>query len=95
MTLTNLLKVVALSLIFIFTFYTYEAQQVLAKETALMIKESRQYTDNRIVNSQSQILSVVSEVSRTTRLLALIICQRENDRTLCKDNSHTQGVDRP
>lgn len=80
-----------LSLILIFTFYTYEAQQVLAKETSLMISQSRQYTDNRIADSQSQVLGVMSEVSRATRLLALIICQRENDRSLCSDNIHTQG----
>ena len=88
---TKLFKVVALSLILIFTLYTYEAQQTLKKETTLMIKQSRQYTDSRILDSQSQILSVVSEVSRTTRLLALIICQRENDRTLCDSDSLTQG----
>lgn len=80
-----------LSLILIFTFYTYEAQQVFAKETSLMILQSRQYTDNRIADSQSQVLGVMSEVSRATRLLALIICQRENDRSLCSDNIHTQG----
>lgn len=89
--LIRLLKVVMLSLILIFTFYTYEAQQVFAKETSLMILQSRQYTDNRIADSQSQVLGVMSEVSRATRLLALIICQREKDRSLCSDNIHTQG----
>lgn len=87
----NLVMVVVATVILTFTLYTYNEQQNLEKDTTLMLTQSRQYTDNRVLESQSQILSVVGEVSRTTRLLALIICQRENDRSLCNSNSLTQG----
>lgn len=87
----NLVMVVVATLILTFTLYTYNAQQALEKDTTLMLTRSRQYTDNRVLDSQSQILSVVGEVSRTTRLLALIICQRESNRTLCNDPTHKQG----
>jgi len=87
----NLVMVVLATLILTFTLYTYNAQQALEKDTTLMLTRSRQYTDNRVLDSQSQILSVVGEVSRTTKLLALIICQRESDRTLCTDPIHQQG----
>ncbi|MEG8244225.1 MULTISPECIES: hypothetical protein [Pseudomonas] len=89
--LINLFRVVVLSLILIFTIYTYESQQALAKETAVMIMQSRQYTDNRIVESQNKFLETITQVSKATRLLALIICQRENDKSLCNDPLQTQG----
>jgi len=87
----SLVMVVVASLILTFTLYTYNAQQTLEKDTTLMLTRSRQYTDNRVLDSQSQILSVVGEVSRTTGLLALIICQRESDRALCNNPTHQQG----
>lgn len=89
--LIKLIKVVMLSLILIFTVYTYESQQTLARDTAFMIMQSRQYADNRIIDSQTRVLDMVGEVSKATRLLAIIICQRENDRSLCGGNLHTQG----
>jgi hypothetical protein len=89
--LINLLRVVVLSLILTSTIYTYESQQALAKETAVMIIQSRQYTDNRIAESQNKFLDTVTQVSKATRLLALIICQRENDKSLCNDPLQTQG----
>jgi hypothetical protein len=79
----NFFRVVALSLILIFTFYTYQSQQALTRDTALMIDESRRYADNRILESQNRVLDTVTEVSKATRLLALIICKRENDDHLC------------
>lgn len=79
----NFFRVVALSLILIFTFYTYQSQQALTRDTALMIDESRRYADNRILESQNRVLDTVTEVSKATRLLALIICKRENDDQLC------------
>lgn len=89
--LTSFVMALVLTLALTFTLYTYNAQQVLEAETTLQFTQSRQYTDNRVLDSQSQILSVVGEVSRTTRLLALIICQRESDRTLCNDPTNQQG----
>lgn len=82
----NFFRMVVLSLILIFTIYTYESQQALAKETAVMIMQSRQYTDNRIAESQDKFLETVTQVSKATRLLALIICKRENDAHLCESN---------
>lgn len=87
-------RMAALSLILIFTVYTYESQQALARDTAFMIMQSRQYADNRIIDSQTRVLDMVGEVSKATRLLAIIICQRENDRSLCSGNLHTQGEPR-
>lgn len=92
--LIKLIKGVMLSLILIFTVYTYESQQALARDTAFMIMQSRQYADNRIIDSQTRVLDMVEEVSKATRLLAIIICQRESDRSLCSDNLHTQGETR-
>jgi hypothetical protein len=92
--LIKLIQVVMLSLILIFTVYTYESQQALARDTAFMIMQSRQYADNRIIDSQTKVLDMVGEVSKATRLLAIIICQRENDRSLCSGNLNTQGESR-
>lgn len=79
----NFFRVAALSLILLFTFNTYQSQQALTRDTALMIDESRRYADNRILESQNRVLDTVTEVSKATRLLALIICKRENDDHLC------------
>lgn len=81
--LLNFIRMVALSLILIFIFYTYQSQQKLARDTSLMIDESRRYADNRILESQNRVLDTVTEVSKATRLLALIICKRENNDQLC------------
>ena len=78
---------VLLSLILIFTISTSKAQQDLARDTTLMFEQSRQYTDNRMTESQVKTLAVVSDITKSTRLLALIIFRKENDRTLCSDNT--------
>jgi hypothetical protein len=89
--LIKIIKAVMLTLILIFTVYTYESQQTLARNTAFMIMQSRQYAEDRIIDSQSKVLDMVGEVSKATRLLAIIICQRESDRSLCSGNLNTQG----
>lgn len=78
---------VLLSLILTFTISTSKAQHDLARDTVLMLEQSRQYTDNRMTESQIKTLAVVSDITKSTRLLALIICRKENDRTLCSDNT--------
>lgn len=85
-TLYNLVKVVILSLILVFTYSTSKAQNNLEKRTALMFEQSRQYTDSRMVESQMKTLTVISDVSKSTRLLALIICHKETGQELCSDN---------
>lgn len=85
--LTNTLNMVMLSLILIFTISTSKAQHNLERQTAFMFEQSRQYTDNRMIESQVKTLTVVSDITKSTRLLALIICRKENDRTLCSDNT--------
>lgn len=82
-TVINFIRMVLLSLILIFTIYTYQSQQALVKDTDLMIDQSRRYADNRILESQNRVLDTVTEVSKATRLLALIICKRENNDQLC------------
>ncbi|MCP1454576.1 hypothetical protein J3D49_002130 [Pseudomonas kilonensis] len=56
-----------------------------------MLNQYRHYTDTRTTESQAKTFTVVSDISKATRLLALIICQRENDRSLCGGKLHAQG----
>lgn len=79
----NLIRVVILSLILLFSFYTYEMQQELTAATALMLKESKTYTDNRILANNIQILSIIGDVTKTTSLMALIECKRNTPDDYC------------
>lgn len=92
--LYNMFKVTLLSFILALTISTSKAQHDLARDTAIMLKQYRHYTDTRTTESQVKTFTVVSDISKATRLLALIICQRENDRPLCSENLHTQGETR-
>ncbi len=78
-TLYNLIRVMLLSLILLFSFSTYKSQQELTES----IKESRTYTDNRILANNVQLLSVIGDVSKTTSLIALIECKRNTPDDYC------------
>lgn len=82
-TLYNLIKVIFLSLILLFSFSTYKSQQELTASAALLTKESRTYTDNRILANNVQLLSVIGDVSKTTSLIALIECKRNTPDDYC------------
>lgn len=89
--LYNIFKVTLLSFILALTISTSKAQHDLARDTAIMLKQYRHYTDTRTTESQVKNFTVVRDISKATPLLALIICQRENDRSLCGGKLHAQG----
>lgn len=82
-TLYDLIKVVLLTLILIFTINTHNAQHDLEKRTALEIEQTRKYADNRSKEAQILMLSLMAEISSTTIRLATLQCPKDSKDGFC------------
>ncbi|POG12951.1 hypothetical protein BGP82_00355 [Pseudomonas putida] len=83
MTLYDLIKVVLLSLILMFTVSTSKAQHDLEKRTALEFEQARKYSDNRSKEAQIKMLSLMSEISSATTRLATLQCPKDSTDGFC------------
>lgn len=82
-TLYDLIKVVLLTLILMFTIHTSKAQHDLEERTALMFEQTRNYSDNRSKEAQIRMLSLLAEISSTTRRLATLQCPKDSKDGFC------------
>lgn len=55
-----------------------------------MFDQSKQYADNRIIESQDQTLRAITDVSASTKRLALIVCHRGTELSTCYDQLYPE-----
>lgn len=55
-----------------------------------MFEQAKGYADNRIIESQDQTLRAITDVSASTKRLALIVCHRGTELSTCYDQLYPE-----
>ena len=82
-TATALIGALTVALLLTFGMTAYSNSELHSTEVRTL-EQSRQYTDQRIIETQANMLAAISDVSKTTTLLTRILCRTEFDKNECE-----------
>ncbi|WP_055001861.1 hypothetical protein [Pseudomonas cannabina] len=79
----NLIRAVVVSLALFIPLYTLKSEYAFETRVETILLQNRKNTNAQILESQAKVLSTVNEVSKATRMLAIILCQQQADPNIC------------